>query len=104
MENLPLYREIYYDLRNKIKDGTYSENNSLPAERVLCKMYRVSRSTIRRTLDELQKEGYIVKAQGNGNFIKPKIFEQKLTKVFQMDEKEFFQYFVLFLLLPFLHN
>ena len=80
MENLPLYREIYYDLRNKIKDGTYSENNSLPAERVLCKMYRVSRSTIRRTLDELQKEGYIVKAQGNGNFIKPKIFEQKLTK------------------------
>ena len=81
MEALPLYQQIYSDLLEKIRDGTYLENKSLPAERVLCQMYHVSRSTIRRTLDELQKEGYIVKAQGNGNFVKPKVFDQKLTKV-----------------------
>ena len=80
MEALPLYQQIYSDLLEKIRDGTYLENKSLPAERVLCQMYHVSRSTIRRTLDELQKEGYIVKAQGNGNFVKPKVFDQKLTK------------------------
>ena len=80
MEALPLYRQIYIDLLEKIRDGTYLENKSLPAERVLCHMYHVSRSTIRRTLDELQRDGYIVKAQGNGNFVKPKVFDQKLTK------------------------
>ena len=80
MEALPLYRQIYDDLLEKIRDGTYLENKSLPAERVLCHMYHVSRSTIRRTLDELQRDGYIVKAQGNGNFVKPKVFDQKLTK------------------------
>ena len=80
MEALPLYRQIYNDLLAKIRDGTYLENKSLPAERVRCHMYHVSRSTIRRTLDELQRDGYIVKAQGNGNFVKPKVFDQKLTK------------------------
>lgn len=72
MEALPLYQQIYSDLLEKIRDGTYLENKSLPAERELCQMYHVSRSTIRRTLDELQKEGYIVKAQGNGNFASPR--------------------------------
>lgn len=48
MEALPLYQQIYSDLLEKIRDGTYLENKSLPAERVLCQMYHVSRSMIRR--------------------------------------------------------
>lgn len=36
MEALPLYQQIYSDLLEKIRDGTYLENKSLPAERVLC--------------------------------------------------------------------
>ena len=80
MNEFPLYRQIYLDLQEKIENGFYSENTALPAERVLCEMYHVSRSTIRRTLDDLQQNGYIVKAQGNGNFVKPKMFDQGLTK------------------------
>lgn len=80
MDGVPVYREIYNDLRRKIENGYYSENTPLPAERVLCGMYHVSRSTIRNSLETLRGDGYIVKAHGNGNFIKPKMFEQKLTK------------------------
>lgn len=80
MENSPLYRQIYLDLQKKIESGFYSENSYLPAERVLCEMYHVSRSTIRRTLDDLQKNGYIVRSQGNGNFVKPRIYVQGLTR------------------------
>ncbi len=80
MENTPLYQDVYKDLIQKIKDGIYSENTALPAERVLCDVYRVSRSTLRHALDELNRNGYIVKVHGNGNFVKPKTFEQKLTK------------------------
>lgn len=80
MDGTPLYQEIYEDLRSKIEAGLYSENTALPAERVLCQMYHVSRSTIRTSLAALHQSGYIVKAHGNGNFVKPKMFEQRLTK------------------------
>ncbi|HHY51886.1 MAG TPA: GntR family transcriptional regulator [Clostridiales bacterium] len=80
MIGTPLYMEVYRDICEKIKNGTYSENSALPAERVLCEMYHVSRSTLRHALDELSRDGYIVKVHGNGNFVKAKVFEQKLTK------------------------
>lgn len=80
MDGMPLYRDIYDDIRQKIESGVYSENTALPAERVLCQIYHVSRSTIRSSLEELRLNGYIVKAHGNGNFVKPKMFEQRLTK------------------------
>lgn len=75
-----LYWEIYNDLREQIEKGEYSENTPLPAERALCQIYHVSRSTLRHALEELDRNGYIVKVHGNGNFVKPRIFEQKLTK------------------------
>ena len=80
MDGVPLYKEIYEDLRGRIQKGEYSENSVLPAERVLCQVYHVSRSTIRAALEELHRNGYIIKAHGNGNFVKPKVFEQRLTK------------------------
>ena len=80
MDGIPLYNEIYEDLRRRIQKGDYSENSVLPAERVLCQVYHVSRSTIRAALEELHRNGYIIKAHGNGNFVKPKVFEQRLTK------------------------
>lgn len=80
MDSSPLYLQIYHDLKEKIGSGVYSENSYLPAERVLCEIYRVSRSTIRHALDDLQRDGYIVRSQGNGNFVKPRIYDQGLTR------------------------
>ena len=80
MKDMPLYKTIYEDLRQKIENGTYSENAALPSERVLCQMYHVSRSTMRSALDELCRNNYIVKLHGGGNFVKPKMFERKMTK------------------------
>ena len=80
MDGTPLYQEIYDDLRKRIESGEFSENSVLPAERVLCELYHVSRSTMRAALELLRQNDYIVKAHGNGNFIKPKMFEQRLTK------------------------
>ncbi len=80
MKDMPLYKTIYEDLRQKIENGTYSENAALPSERVLCQMYHVSRSTMRSALDELYRNNYIVKLHGGGNFVKPKMFERKMTK------------------------
>lgn len=75
----PLYQAIYEDLKQKIETGVYSEHVALPAERALCQHYHVSRSTIRAALEELSRNGYILKSHGNGNFVKPLLFEQRLT-------------------------
>ena len=79
IDDKPLYRQVYDELQKEIENGTYSENGILPTERALCASFHVSRSTIRRALDDLQQDGYIVKAQGNGNYVKPRVFDQKLT-------------------------
>ena len=75
----PLYQAIYEDLKQKIESGVYSEHAALPAERALCLHYHVSRSTIRAALERLSHDGYILKSHGNGNFVKPLLFEQRLT-------------------------
>lgn len=80
MNTVPLYREIYQDLLEKIMSGYYLEKTYLPSERTLCEMYHVSRATIRRALDDLRKDKYIEKKQGSGNFVKPQMYEQTLSQ------------------------
>ena len=80
MKDMPLYKAIYEDLRKKIESGFYCENEALPSERVLCEMYHVSKSTLRSALDELCHNNYIVKSWGNGNFVKPKMYERRMAK------------------------
>ena len=80
MKDMPLYKTIYEDLKRKITDGTYSENEALPSERALCEMYHVSKSTLRQALVELSHNNYIVKSWGNGNFVKPRMYERKMAK------------------------
>jgi GntR family transcriptional regulator len=86
MNELPLYIDIHNDIKNKISSGEYPENFPLPAERTLSSIYRVSRSTVRHALDKLEKEGIIFKAHGNGNFVKPQIFEQQLRQFYSFTD------------------
>lgn len=86
MSDSPLYYQVYLDLLAKIESGEYSENAYLPAERVLCDEYHVSRSTIRRTLNDLEQEGYITRIHGNGNLIRPKKYDQSLSKAHSFAE------------------
>ncbi len=80
MSGLPLYQELYNTLYAQIVSGAYSEVKTIPSERELCAMYHVSRSTVRRALDTLRKNGYISTLQGSGNFVRPQMYLQPLSK------------------------
>lgn len=80
MGSTPLYIQIYKSILASIKDGTYKENTALPSERELCEKYFVSRSTIRQTISLLKESDLVYAVQGKGNFIKPQVFVQPLTK------------------------
>ena len=67
---LPLHKKIYELLRKQISNETYTEGDLLPSENELCKLYNVTRPTIRKALDRLTNEGFIKKQQGKGSIVK----------------------------------
>lgn len=82
MEHGFLYTDIYQDIVSKIRSGYWAENSPLPSERNLCQLYHVSRTTMRRALQQLEQENYITKKHGNGNFVKPYVYEQPLGQFY----------------------
>ncbi len=71
---LPLYSQLREALLALLKDGEFREGDSFPTERELGEKFEVSRITVRRALDELVREGYLIARQGKGTFVaKPKI-------------------------------
>ena len=67
---LPQHSKVYEILRQHINDGVYQEGDLLPSENELCALHMVTRPTIRKALDRLANEGFIVRHQGKGSIVK----------------------------------
>lgn len=63
------YQEIFNDLKEKIKNGTYPAEQLLPTEQDLQMLYQVSRDTVRKALNLLTDTGLIQKIQGRGSLV-----------------------------------
>ena len=61
---IALYYQLKEELRRKILSGEWKEGSKLPSEKDICEIFGVSRTTVRRAVDELEAEGYLVKKQG----------------------------------------
>ncbi|MGB8452640.1 MAG: GntR family transcriptional regulator [Anaerocolumna sp.] len=73
----PLYRQLMEELKEQIRSGKYKAGNQIPTEPELAAMYEVSRITIRKTIEELCEQGYLVKQQGKGTFVEtPKLYRK----------------------------
>lgn len=66
----PLYQQVFLVLREAIREGKYPIDTALPSEAELCRLYRVSRITMRRALGLLQQSGVIERRQGSGTFVR----------------------------------
>ncbi|MFO7935827.1 MAG: GntR family transcriptional regulator [Bacteroidales bacterium] len=71
-KTLPLYRVLYESLRGMIEDGTYRPGDLLPSENELCAAHNLTRPTVRKALDMLVNEGFILRKQGKGSIVKGK--------------------------------
>jgi GntR family transcriptional regulator len=71
---LPLYEQISQNLREIILNGYLESGEALPSEWELSELYRVSRMTVRRAIDDLVRQNWLNRRQGVGTFIsKPMI-------------------------------
>jgi GntR family transcriptional regulator len=63
---IPLYYQLAQLLRESIVTGVWAAGAELPSERNLMQEYELSRNTVRQALDQLYREGLIMREQGSG--------------------------------------
>ena len=63
------YARIVSDLNRKIGSGFYPRGTYLPYEKQLANQYRVSVSTVRKALAELEERGYVKKMNAKGTIV-----------------------------------
>lgn len=66
---LPIYLKIVEDIKEKINNSELKPGDAIDSENTLCKVYGVSRMTVRKGLAILTNEGYIYSIPGKGNFV-----------------------------------
>ena len=72
----PLYQQVLEDIKASIASGAYPPGSRIPSEAELSELYGVSRVTVRRAIEELSGEGYLVRRQGKGTYVN----QRKLTR------------------------
>ncbi|MCX5414099.1 GntR family transcriptional regulator [Streptomyces sp. NBC_00059] len=65
------FRRLARELRQRIRQGTWSADGRIPTEKQLSMSSGTSVSTVRRAVDELVAEGLVVRRQGSGTFVLP---------------------------------
>lgn len=82
---IPIYEQIYKQIKAQIISGALTEDEPLPSIRNLAKDLRISVITTKRAYDELEKEGFIYTVAAKGCFVAPKnvelIREENLKKI-----------------------
>jgi GntR family transcriptional regulator len=67
-----LYRQVYGHLRAVVTEGGADPDLPLPSEPALAERYKVSRVTVRKTLELLEAEGLVRRVRGVGTFPIPR--------------------------------
>jgi GntR family transcriptional regulator len=81
-EKAPLYDLIEQNLRQLILRGQINQGESVPSEWELADLYGVSRLTVRNALENLTRQGWLVKRHGVGTFVAhPKVTEISPSKL-----------------------
>lgn len=81
-----LYARLRDRLRADILDGRLKTSEKLPSEHELTALHGVSRITVRQALNDLQKQGLIVKLHGKGAFVAPRRVSATLDRVEGLQE------------------
>ena len=84
----PRYVQLRQRLEAGIESGVLAPNSSLPPEREIAEITKLSRVTVRKAIQELVREGLIEQRQGSGSFIRERInrMEQSLSHLTSFTE------------------
>lgn len=67
--NMPIYEQIFNQIRDAVIKGEVAAGEGMPSIRVLAKELEVSVITTKRAYEELEKEGVIESRPGRGFYV-----------------------------------
>ncbi len=85
---MTIYTQIAQQLREEIK-AFYRAGENLPSENTLANYFQVNRHTVRRAIDELVKEGLVIRLQGVGNQVRQPRINYMLHKGIQSVDNQY---------------
>ena len=74
-----LYLQLYGIIRGKIERGEWAVESQIPTEEELCRLFDVSKATVRIAVAELVREGYLRRRQGKGTFVCKRVIPEGLS-------------------------
>lgn len=86
-QRLPLYCQLAEKIENKIDSGEWAVGSCIPSERELSSQYEMSRITVRKAIDELERKGKLEKVQGKGTFVLNHQIVQNLGSVYSFSKE-----------------
>lgn len=86
MSSTPLYKTIYLEIKQGIKEGRFPIGSFLPTENELCEQFQASRTTIRKAVGMLSSEGYLSIRQGRGTEVLQASTTQELSHITSITE------------------
>jgi GntR family transcriptional regulator len=81
-----LYLQVYEIIKKKIESGEWPIGTQIPTEEKLCRLFDVSRATIRNAIMELVRQGYLKRQQGKGTFISKRVISDGLIMLTSFNE------------------
>lgn len=82
---VPIYEQIYLQIKTAVINGSLKEDAPLPSIRNLAKDLRISVITTKRAYEELERDGFIYTLPGKGSFAAGRntelIREENLKKI-----------------------
>lgn len=76
-----MYRVLAQHLTEQIESGYYAVGDRVPSEHELARTWQVSRATVVKCFDELERAGFVDRRQGKGTFIAERPMDHGLTEV-----------------------
>lgn len=86
-KGVALYYQLAEAIRNQIETGQLRPGDQLPSEDELCRLFQVSRTTVRAALNMLTFEGLIHREQGRGTYVAEPKFEQAPPRLLSFSEE-----------------
>jgi GntR family transcriptional regulator len=86
MNRIPAYARVYDTLRRRILEGDYAIGELLPPEPELERQFLVSRTTVRRAVEMLSREGLVEAMQGRGTEVLNYNTTQNINEVTSVSE------------------
>ena len=77
----PKYLEISKEIISKIESGELMPGDKVPSENELIKIYRISNTTARKSLLEVEIRGWARRIKGKGTFVLNRTEDMHLTRI-----------------------